>query len=68
MQILKTFLFRAKIFIDPNVYIGEASSNNAPEGQDKSSSFTTEKTVWNFPPNVYKTRGTNKQIVDLIIY
>ena len=43
MQILKTLLFRAKIFNWPNVYIGEGSSNNAPEGQDKSSSFTAEE-------------------------
>ena len=32
--------------LDPNVYIGEASSNNA-----KSSSFTADKMVWNVPPS-----------------
>ena len=51
----KLCCFVLRSSVDPNVYIGEASSNNAPEGQDKSSSFTTEKTVWNFTPNVYKT-------------
>ena len=27
---------------------------NAPEGQDKSSSFTADKMVWNVPPNAYE--------------
>ena len=27
---------------------------NAPEGQDKSSSFTADKMVWNVPPNIYE--------------
>ena len=31
--------------LDPNVYIGEAGSKNAPQGQDKSSSFTADKMV-----------------------
>ena len=53
MQILKTLLFRLRTSIDPNAYIDEASSNNAPEGQDKSSSFTAEEN--GVKPNVYKT-------------
>ena len=40
--------------LDPNVYIGEASSNNAPEGHDKISSFTADKMVWYVPPNAYE--------------
>ena len=51
----KLCCFVIRTWIDPNVYIGEASSNNAPEGQDKSSSLTAEKMAWNFKPNVYKT-------------
>ena len=33
---LKTSLFRDIKELDPHVYISEASSNTAPEGQDKS--------------------------------
>ena len=40
--------------LDPNAYIGEASSNNAPEGQDKSSSFTADKMAWKVSPNIYE--------------
>ena len=32
----KLCCFVLRTSVDPNVYIGEASSNNAPEGQDKS--------------------------------
>ena len=45
---IDNWCFVLRTSIDPNVYIGKASSKNAPEGEDKSSSFTAGKKVETF--------------------